>query len=78
MWLKRDQWNWKLSNGGGSDHMITTDPLPRECPGLKGSKHSMTGGVQLMIYLMWMWRVLFQTFITFWETSDLQESLDDN
>ena len=23
----------------GSDHMITTDPPPWECPGLKGSKH---------------------------------------
>ena len=46
----------------GSDHMITTDPPPWGCPGLKGSKHSVTGGAQLIIYLMWMYRVLFQTF----------------
>jgi len=34
-----------------------------EYPGLKGSKHSVMGRAQLMIYLMWMCRVLFQTFI---------------
>jgi len=62
----------------GSDHMSNTDPPPWECPGLKGSKHSVTGGAQLRICLMWMCRVLFHTFITFWETSDFQESLDDN
>ena len=51
----------------GSDHMITTVliRLP-EWPGLKGSKHSVTSGAQLMIYLMWMCRVLFQTFKQFW------------
>jgi len=45
----------------GSDHMITTDPPPWEWPRLNGSKHSVTGGAQLMFYLTWMCRGLFQS-----------------